>query len=221
MDDTIPETSLELDQPSDKDYIYEDLFGSSEVKNKTVAYYPEHIQNQWAEHITKMACSRFGLVHAINAQNKEVSRIDGMRYYEIQAKVSWENYLKENPSAQKEWATLQSALSQFVKLWFITWYTRLNWIESMKNSLDNVRPIYTGSKNSNWSTVTNEHIYSIWTGYAHIFCIIGYNESSWIAINSYWPNNGVFYIPFNLTYSLFSCYAISDTRDDEVFNNLK
>ncbi len=214
----LPETTLELDQPRDTDLVYETLFGAtwwSEPKE----FLPPNIQDQSANESTRMACSRYWLVHAINAQNLAVSKIDGMRFYEIVAKTSWDNYLKVNPFAKKEGATLQSALDQFLELGFITGYSRLVGIADMKHSLDNFRPIYTGSKKCNWNTVRDDKKYTLWTGYAHIFCIVGYNESSWIAINSYWPNNGVFFIDFDFTDSLFSCYSISDRRDDAVFNS--
>ena len=73
----------------------------------------------------------------------------------------WENYLKVNPSAQKDGATLQSALEQFKELGYITGYSRLNSIADMKASLDNTRPIYTGSKNANWNTVRDDHKYTL------------------------------------------------------------
>src|SRR4030065_696951 len=112
METLPPEVNIELDQPRETDFIYETLFGGSAEKTPK-EYLPPHIQNQSANDITRMACSRYGLVHAINAQNLAVSKVDGMRFYEIVAKVSWENYLKENPSAKKDGATLQSALEQF------------------------------------------------------------------------------------------------------------
>jgi len=220
MENLPPEVEIELDKPRDTDLIYETLFGSTS-ENSPKELLPPHIQDQSANDSTRMACSRYWLVNAINAQNLAVSKIDGMRFYEIVAKTCWENYLKVNPSAKKDGATLQSALDQFVELWYITGYSRLNGISDMKHSIDNIRPIYTGSKKCNWHTVRDDKKYTLWEGYAHIFCIVGYNESSWIAINSYWPNNGVFYIDFSFTDSLFSCYSISDKRDDEVFNNLK
>ena len=213
----IPETTLELDQPRDTDFVYETLFGATSW-GEPIEFLPPHIQDQSANESTRMGCSRYGLVHAINAQNLAVSKIDGMRFYEIVAKTSWDNYIKINPAAKKEGATLQSALDQFVELGFITGYSRLNGISDMKHSLDNFRPIYTWSKNCNWNTVRDDHKYTLWTGYAHIFCIVWYNQSSWIAINSYGANNGVFYIDFDFTDSLFSCYSISDKRDEAVFN---
>jgi hypothetical protein len=39
-----------------------------------------------------------------------------MRIFELPAKMYWELYLKENPSAEQDGATLQGALDQFLKL---------------------------------------------------------------------------------------------------------
>lgn len=216
MDD-IPETILELDQPKEGEYEYETLFGSSDSQEWNV-FYPRYIQNQWAKARTRMACSRYGMAHAVNAQNKAVQGKDGMRFYEIPGEGVWETYLKINPQAEKEGATLQSVLEQFKEIGYITGYSRLSTIADMKASLDNTRPILTGSKQANWNTVRDNHQYTLWTGSAHIFCIIGYNNSSWIAVNSYWKNNWIFYISFELTDSLFSRYSISDSRDEEIFN---
>lgn len=225
------EVNIELDVPDERDYQYDELFGSAwEPTNKIVEFLPREIQNQWIDPLTKMACSRFGIVHAINAQNYAVSKIDGMRFFEISWKWMWENYLKTIPNAITDGATLQSALNQMLDVKYITGYSCIKLanqkadeavINSMKHSLDNTRPIYTGSKLCDWKSVRDFHKYALWTGYAHIFCIVWYNESSWIAINSYGANNGVFYIPFELTGSLFSCYSLSDSRDDEVFYKLK
>lgn len=222
MDD-IPETILELDQPKEGEHEYETLFGSSDSQAGNV-FYPREIQNQWAKAITRMACSRYGMCHAVNAQNHAVQWKDGMRFYEIPWEGMWENYLKVNPSAEKQGATLQSALEQFMELWYITWYSRISTIADMKDSLNNTRPIYTGSQVGDWSYVTTDHKYRVRTDgrvVGHCFCIVWYNDSSWIAINSYWTSNWVFYIPFNLTDTLFSRYSISDSRDEEIFSKLK
>ena len=165
-----------------------------------------------------MACSRYGIIHAINAQNRMVAEIDGMRWIEMNPEVMWKNYLKENAKAEKEGATLQSSLQQMVDLRLITGYTRLNGEESMKNSLRAFRPIYTGSKNCNWSSVRDDKRYELGTGYAHIFCILGFDESGWIAVNSYGPSNGVFHIDYKYTNSLFSAYSIHDSRDEHLFS---
>lgn len=83
------ETNLELDQPSPSDLVYEELFGSTGGELGNVLMMPAHIQNQGAKPATRMACSRFGICHAINAQNKAVSERDGMRYFELPAELYW------------------------------------------------------------------------------------------------------------------------------------
>lgn len=103
------------------------------------------------------------MCHAINAQNKYISEKDGMRYFEIPGEGMWETYLKTNPKAESEGATLQSALDQFMEVGYITGYTRLDTIENMKASLDNIRPIYTGSQNGDWVNVRDKQIYRLRT----------------------------------------------------------
>ena len=218
MNDCPQQVEIELDKPEANEKQYEDLFWGERSSGSGFSFLPLTIFNQGAKPLTRMACSRYGIIHAINAQNRMVAEIDGMRWIEMNPEVMWKNYLKENAKAEKEGATLQSSLQQMVDLRLITGYTRLNGEESMKNSLRAFRPIYTGSKNCNWSSVRDDKRYELGTGYAHIFCILGFDESGWIAVNSYGPSNGVFHIDYKYTSSLFSCYALSDSRDEHLFS---
>ena len=214
------ETELNIDQPRDTDYQYEQLFGSGDSQ-ESQEFLPSSIQNQWAKPKTRMGCGCYGITHAINAQNLAVSKIDGMRYYEIPAETQWMRRLEKTPSAEKDGSTLQSWLDTMKELGYITGYSRVNTIAEMKDALNNTRPLYTWSKKCNWRTVTSEHKYTLWDWYAHIFCIVWYNSSGWIAINSYWPSNWVFYIDYEYTDSLFSVYSLHDSRDSEVFSKIK
>ena len=101
------ETNIEMDVPSEGEYIYEALFGEAGASAESVSFYPPVIQNQGAKNKTRMACTRYGMVHAINAQNKAVAEIDGMRWHEIHAEGMWLNFLKVEPTAEKDGATLQ------------------------------------------------------------------------------------------------------------------
>lgn len=218
----ILETTIELDQPQAGEHEYETLFGSSDSQGGNV-FYPREIQNQWLKHKTRMACSRMGLVHCVNAQNLAVQKIDGMRFSEISGEWQWEIYLRSNPKAESEGATLQSALEQFKDVGYITGYSRINTIADMKASLDNTRPIYTWSQNGDWNSVRDSKIYKLRTDgriVGHIFCILGYDSTGWLAVNSYGENNGKFKIPFDLTDTLFSRYSVSDSRDEAIFNAL-
>ena len=110
-----------------------------------------------------MACSRYGALHAINAQNKAVAERDGMRTYEYNPEVMWENYLKLNAMAEWEGSTLQSSLDQMVELSLITGYTRIRSQEDMKASLLAFKPILTGSQNGDWSYVRDYKSYRLRT----------------------------------------------------------
>jgi len=215
------ETTLVMDEPRELELEYETLFGSDASQGEN-HFYPQIIQNQWARKLTRMACSRYGMCHAVNAQNWAVKKKDGMRFLEISWEAMWEIYLRTNPKAEADGATLQSALDQFMENGYITGYSRLTTIANMKASLDNTRPIYTGSQNGDWNSVRDTKVYKLrtdWRIVGHIFCILGYDHKGWLAVNSYGENNWVFSIPFDLTDSLFSKYSISDSRDEEVFKN--
>jgi hypothetical protein len=110
-----------------------------------------------------MACSRFGASHAVNAQNKAVFEKDGMRYAEMNPEVMWGNYLKINAAAEKQGATLQSALNQYKDLRLITGYAKVSTIEEMKDAINNIRPILTGSQNGDWYYVKTEKKYRLRT----------------------------------------------------------
>jgi len=110
-----------------------------------------------------MACSRYGAIHAINAQNKAVAEVDKLRTYEYNPEVSWANYLKVNPAAEKEGATLQSSLDQMVELSLITGYSRIRSQDDMKASLLAFKPILTGSQNGDWSFVRDFKRYRLRT----------------------------------------------------------
>ena len=62
-----------------------------------------------------MSCSRFGLTHIVNAQNKFTADHTDSEFEVLVAKHYWLEYLKENPYAEQQGATLQSALDQFKK----------------------------------------------------------------------------------------------------------
>ena len=156
------ETTIELDVPDERDYEYEPLFGVTESENYNV-FYPKTVYNQGAKPETKMACSRYGGAHAINAQNRAVAEVDGMRWAEMNPEVMWGNYLKVNPQAEKEGATLQSALNQYKDLHLITGYAKVVSIEEMKDALMNFRPILTGSQNGDWYSVKTDHKYKLRT----------------------------------------------------------
>jgi len=53
-----PETNIELDVPDERDWHYEDLFGSTEELPESIQFLPTTIQNQGTLPETRMSCSR-------------------------------------------------------------------------------------------------------------------------------------------------------------------
>lgn len=158
------ETNAAFDSPLPTDYPYEGVFGSvsSDSTITFIARVPT-IQNQGAERVTRMACTRFGLTHVVNSQNRRVSNETVNPYVESIAKDYWLAYLKDNPSAEENGATLQSALEQFRKDGTITGYAVANSVEMMKDAIRNYRLIYTGSMNGDWGKVRTEKKYALRT----------------------------------------------------------
>lgn len=214
-----------IDIPSSRDYSYEEIvpLGGGETSLPVVFLCPT-IFNQGAEYITRMACTRYGLTHIVNAQNKYVGDVTFTHPIEINPKDYWVEYIKDYPSAENTGASLQSALVQFLTDWNITGYAVANTIDLMKNALVNCHLIYTGSSNGDWTNVRENKVYRLRTDKAvigHCFCIIGFNTDGWVAINSYWETNGVFTIPYDLTNTLFTRYAVVDSKDEEMISLYK
>lgn len=199
------------DEPDERDYVYEEVFWSGEVTEK-VKFPKEHliVQDQSKDKKTRMACTRFWMTHIHNAQQI----IEHWpNYTQLIAKTVWEEYLKDNPKAEQDGATLQSVLNQFKKLWLITWYAKCVTDEARKQAIDRWQWILTGALYWDWIYVRDHAEYRDRTDgkeAGHIFSIVWYNDIGWIALNSFWPNNGYFTIPYLYTSSLYSTYAIID-----------
>ncbi len=214
------------DVPSPSDYSYEEVmvFGNNNIVANQAEFRTPIVFNQGEEDITRMACSRYGMVHIINAQNQYVASIINSTPELLQPKQYWIDYLNQNPNAQVQGATLQSALKQFYDGGFITGYATANSVELMKAALLKGNLLYTGSNNGDWAYVRTNKVYRLRSDNAvvgHCFCIVGFNADGWVAINSYGEDNGYFTIPYNLTSSLFTRYAVIDSNDKDTINNYK
>ena len=167
-----------------------------------------------------MSCTRQWLAHITNGNNilAQWEQEDWL------AKRVWLEYCKTVPFAKTDWASLQSSLDQFLAQKLISGYSKTYTIEAMKSAIDSWRFIFTWSQNGDWAYVSQTRKYRLRTDNrtrGHAICIVGYNTAWWIALNSYGPENGVFEIPYNLTQTLFSRYAISDFEDAEKILSFK
>jgi len=203
-----------FDKPRLTDFDYQEIFW---LINDIIKEFPIkelNIQDQSSDDAMFYSCTRQWMAHITNWNNllAQWEQDDWM------AKRLWLEYCKIVSSAKTTWATLQSSLDQFLEQGLISWYSRTWTIEAMKSAIDSGRFIFTGSQNWDWTYVKNNHIYRLRTDkrtLGHAFCIIGYNLTWFIAINSYGENNGVFEIPYNLVNTLFTRYAISDFEDTD------
>lgn len=214
-----------LDIPDTNDYIFEDLFWATETPD--LKSFPKEelmVQNQKLFSDTQMACWCFWLTHISNAQNiLEFWKI-WKSYNQVVARDLWLEYIKENPKARYEWSTLQTWLNRFKNMWLIIWYTKINSIEDAKKAIDLWQYIYSWALNWDWNSVKNTWIYktSKTKTYGHLFTAwVWYNDVWFIAINSYWPKNWYFIIPYEEWNNLYSKYAIVDNENEEVIKTYK
>ena len=205
-----------IDIPSPLDYDFNIMMTWDEVEQ--VEYKNTYVQNQWTTRTppTKSACTCFWLAHISTEQN--------FLDWEIKT-ILWEE-LRDD--ALKLWAkdwwwwSLQWALKLAKNKWLITWYTKVWTLQKTKQALNIKHLIYTWSNKIDWkATKTNDNV-AVYkeNSPAHCFCIVGYNETSFIAKNSYWAEKydwWYFYIPFEMFNDLFSRYAITDkTMADKI-----
>lgn len=196
------------DNPDDRDYNYSELLWSGALEEYEKIDFPNiKIFNQWMKYITRMACSRCWIWHIINAQELINNWVESLDIEEF-----WLRYLKINPNAEKEWATLQSALQQAKDEWLIWWYYRVNTIEEINNALDKWFFIYTWSSNWDWDSVAKDKIYKLRTDSQIVWhaWVIPKKET---LLNSYWPNNGYSTISEDLYNTTFTKYAILPKED--------
>lgn len=212
---------INLDQPLETDYKYQEVFWSVVREKKNIPVPVITIQNQWAQPVTRMACGEFWLVHIINAQDKLQSKFQWLgkwlNYFtEINAKKEWEEFIKIYPNAEYEGSTLQQNLEFQRKKWNITGYAKVVTKEEIMNAIDSQNYIYTGSTSWDWVSVRDYHIYKLRTDgkkQGHITPYPKY-DVNWVwGINSYWPNNWLFFVPWDIFLNhYFTKYAVIDSK---------
>lgn len=198
------------DVPDERDYQYGEIVGWDVPP---VTFPTEKITwfNQLAQPETYMACSRYGITHVVNGQNLLVNGTQPVNPVSL-----WEEYIKINPSAISDGATLQSALKQVKDEWLIAWYAKVSSIDQIKQAIDRGHFIYTWSKDGNWQEMERTHVYSKrtdWRIVGHCWCIVGYDQDNLYGGNSCGQSNGLFKFPNEYYQSLFSQYAILPTTE--------
>lgn len=218
-------TPLELDQPRDTDYEYEEVFWDTEKKGKLNVPLIT-IQNQWADKFTRMACGQFWLTHIMNAQNKIEYAIKKLPFTEYQAIDFWREIVKITPTAEFVGSSLQGNLDFHRKAWRIAWYAKVSTKEQIIAALDAQHYIYTGSYHGDWKDVRSFQRYKIREDGAkvpHITSYFTYVDEGVKGLNSYWKDDGTFIVPWAIFLSseYFTKYAVIDNWLDDVLLSYK
>lgn len=189
-----------LDIPDERDYQYEVLMWSTEFQK--IDFPKIKIWNQWQNKKTRMACTRYGLGHIINAQFLINEWKESVDLYDF-----WERYLLKNPGAEKNGASIQSALEQALEEWLIWGFFQVKSEEEINDWLWKWFFIYTGSANWDWESVKNDKVYKLRTDKKIVWhaWIIPKEET---LLNSYWESNGYARLPKELYHTTYTKYAI-------------
>ncbi len=203
-----------IDLFDERDYKYSDLLWAWILPEKPINAPKITILNQSLKSITRMACTRYWIIHIINMQrvlNWE-TEVDWLAF--------WQRYLEINPFAEEMGASLQSALNQAKNEKLIWWYFIVNTEEEINDALYRWYFIYTGSNNGDWTNVANNHEYKLRTDWKlvwHAWALPKENQG----LNSYWEDNWYFEISKDLYNTTYTKYAILPAKDYNLIDKYK
>ena len=205
-----------VDLPDERDWEYSDIMELKEDEEEEVWGNTQAdievirklltIFNQWARRETQNACGEYWLRHCDNTQHLFVDgvQVDPLNW--------WLEYQNQRPARSVGKGTsIQSNLARFKNASIISWYAKAMSINQAKEAIDNRNFIYTGSNNWDWTSVRTKWLYqrrTDWKVVWHLFCVVGYDDDWFIGVNSYWPNNWYFTIPYHLWNTLYTRYAV-------------
>lgn len=222
--------TINLDQPLATDYKYQEVFWDVVIDQNKIPVQVITIQNQGAQPITRMACGEFWLVHIINAQDTLMAKFQWfwkwLNYFiEKKALNEWIEFIKIYPNAQYEGSTLQQNLEFHRKKWNITGYAVVKSKEEIMHAMDNQNYIYTGSTSGDWNSVRDFHIYKLrtdWKLVGHITSYFKYSNEWVFWLNSYWPNNWIFFVRWEIFLNnFFTKYSVIDSKWATIYWNYR
>lgn len=201
-----------IDEPSDKDYLFEEVFWSSEqpeyVNWNSTQVYDQSSQNNPK---TTYACTCYSATHCVNEGNfLEIGAEDNIDPVRI-----WKIALERGAKIDSGWS-LQGSQKIMRDLGYTDGHTRCSNLGDVKSALARKQLVQTGSKSIDWKkTRENANIAVYWEAYWHAFIIQWYDDSKSYLIcrNSYWPNKydqGLFFVKYDDFKLLYTCYAYVD-----------
>lgn len=181
-----------VDIPSDRDFEYSEVpFGGDPIQRVKFPRDRLVIQNQGADPLMWMSCTRQGICHINNAQNILEADAQNRSPIFTDPRVLWEERIEVRPSVKTLGDSLQAAMDQMLAKKLIAGYAKVNTVEEMIDAINRGAFIYTGSKEGDWKYVRETKKYRQRTdgGFAgHAFAgAVDYDleKREFIAINSY------------------------------------
>ena len=214
------------DEPKSTDYKRSDVFGDEEVEWAKIVKWPKDkliLQNQNSDKRTYKACTRFGLMHCMNAENVNEFLNQWFDYKQDNATDFWLR-LQQSRWRLNIGSSLQSALNQAKKEWFIDWYVVCETEDQMKKAIDNWMFIYTGSDKIDWTKTGQKKETVLWCWWGHAFCIWIYDNYWFIPVNSFGEKRGNWWywtIHFGMKNKLYTTYAVIDKDSSGKLNAYK
>lgn len=199
------------DSPKDTDRQYSKILEwEDDLPDKV--FYKAPIENQFINRNPKTNkwCTRFAMSYIINALNI-------LEWSDVRTTGEQLRYNKKDRDYNK-WDTLQSALDEARELWYIEWYSKVQWDYQLKKALSEWKLIYTGSSRCSWALTNKDKVFTpinyewLW----HWFNMCWYDELYYYWANSFWKNrwdNWFFKIKHEDIKYLFTTYAIMDKKD--------
>lgn len=232
MDTTI---TYALDQPTSRDYLYEELFTDNESDEKEEWKWihskrPDDV-TVWNQGNTP-ACTCYSACHLYNGYNLLEDDILGITREQQDPSILRNSFCAERNNWNSGTA-IQTMANWFKSKWYIRGYVTIpvhsaTKVAQMKWALDRGFFLSTGSAYGDWGNIKRTGIYSeradrmyVW----HARCIVDYNNEWFIAVNSYWPTrgkfgNGTFIVPFDMVDKIYSCLVFIDKDDSWNFSTL-
>lgn len=218
-----------IDSPSKKDYTLEDFpelldtKSADWISNK----FPDKTFTVFNQKSTP-GCTRYWLWHIINAYNITEREKQWDIFTQIDPLEPWNRFCSQR-WYYNTGSSLQSALDQWKKELYITWYIAVNDVEKAKLAIDKWLYIYTGSSNGDWTTTKKTGTYTKrtdWKFVWHAWNIIDRDSIKWFkCTNSYWPDWGkekwFFWLPYDMWDETYTKYIIIDKDDTGYFNMKK
>ena len=230
-----PKTSYAVDEPTNQDYLFQHL---EDIKHEDPEYAEWGGKQRPREKVTVQnqfwtpACTAFSQGHIANALNL----IEDTEIWEVRPQISnaiwWDEFCKLR-NKYNVGASIQAMAQFFKNKGIIEWYVTIpstaeNLVAKMKKAIDNGNFMCSWSSNGDRTQTSKTWNYTLrtdWKFVWHAWAYVDYGDGYFWAINSFWPNRGIykwyFKVPFEMVAGTYSKLCIIDKNDMPYFQKLK